>query len=83
LSEELKLLEQKHKLSDVSPSIQEVKVKLDQLYKERMACYRTLVSLSCDLVVSLNNTKWMEFSKGTVGLLGTIAGLIGIYDCWK
>eukprot|EP01080_Neovahlkampfia_damariscottae_P006433 gene6433-10441_t len=82
LSEELKLLEQKHKLSDSSLSIQEVNATLNVLYKERMVCYRTMISLFCDLFPALNNAKYAEFSKGTLGLLGSIAALIGVYECW-
>ena len=47
-----------------------------------MVCYRTLISLFCDLFPALNNSKIAEFSRGTLGLLGTIAALIGVYDCW-
>jgi hypothetical protein len=75
------------RLSDeITKGKQEEVDKIKQELKQLNATKRTkmihLVSVGCDLGVSSALAKYWEPSKGVLGLLGTIAALIGVWENW-
>lgn len=58
-------------------------VESKRIAKERQASHLQLVCDACDLTNTTSSLGWTNFDDGIVGLAGTAAGIIGIYNQWK
>lgn len=62
--------------------IDRIKKELKRVQDARRTRMIHLVSVGCDLGVSSALAKFWEPSKGMIGLLGTVAALIGVWENW-
>ncbi|CAK7264411.1 Peroxisomal membrane protein PMP27 [Sporothrix epigloea] len=58
-------------------------VESKRIAKERTASHLQLICDACDLTNTTSSLGWTSFDDGVVGLAGTAAGMIGIYNQWK